>query len=96
MTSLTLTVPDALAEDLKAAADACEMPLEQFLKSLLERGAAEAAEALGWNEDIEADLAAFAEYEQTGEAIPAEEVFAYLKSLHTGDPLPPPKARKLD
>lgn len=95
MTQLTLTVPDATAADLKAAADACDMPLEQFLGRVLEREAAEAAEALGWNHDVSADLAALAEYEEHGEAIPAEEVFAYLKSLHTDDPLPPPKARKL-
>lgn len=92
MTELTLTLADATAADLKAAAEACDMSLEQFLSRVLER---EAAEALGWNRDIAADIAALTEYEETGEAIPSEEVFAYLKSLHTDDPLPPPKARRL-
>jgi predicted transcriptional regulator len=95
MTELTLTLPDATAADLKAAADACDMPLEKFLARVLEREAAEAAEALGWNKDISADLAGLADYEETGEAIPADEVFAYLKSLHSDNPVPPPKARKL-
>ena len=65
--------------------------------SLLEREAHLAAEALGWNEDhsFEADLASIEEYERTGEAIPAEEVFDWLRSLHTGNPLPKPQARKL-
>lgn len=94
MTQLTLTLPDATAADLQAAADACDMSLEQFMSRVLEREAAEAAEALGWNRNVEADIAALAEHEDTGEAIPAEEVFAYLESLHTDDPLPPPKARK--
>lgn len=95
MTQLTLTLPDATAADLKAAAEACDMSLEQFLGRVLEREAAEATEALGWDRDCDADIAALAEYKENGEAIPSEEVFAYLKSLHTDDPLPPPKARKL-
>ena len=36
-----------------------------------------------------------AEYDRTSEAIPAEEVFAWIGSLSTDDPLPRPKARKL-
>ena len=58
---------------------------------------AEAAEALGWNEDhsVETDIAALKDYERTGEAIPSEEVFAWLRSLHTDNPLPRPQARKL-
>lgn len=94
--ALTITLQDPLADDLRAAADACDMSVEDFVRRVLQREAEEAAEALGWYEDIEADVAAIADYEETGEAIPAEEVFAYLKSLHTDNPLPPPKARKLD
>jgi hypothetical protein len=93
----TLTLTPKLVEDLRAAADACDMPFEEYARRVLEREAHLAAEALGWNEDhsIEADLASFEEYERTGEAIPSEEVFAWLKSLHTDNPLPKPQARKL-
>ncbi len=92
---LTITLPAPLADDLRAAAEACEMEVETFLRRLLEREAQLAADALGWNRDIEDDLAAIEAYEDTGEAIPGEEVFAWLKSLHTEDPLPRPRARKL-
>lgn len=95
MTTLTLSVPDSLADDLRAAADACEMTVEDFVRRVLEQQAEEAAEALGWRHNVEEDVAALDDFEADGEAIPAEEVFAYLKALHTDDPLPPPKARKL-
>jgi len=96
-TDLTLSLTGPLADDLRAAADACDMPVEEYLQAVLKREAAEAAEALGWDsaptlEEEEADIA---DYERTGEAIPMEEVMDYLKSLATDDPLPRPKARKL-
>ncbi|MGH6951126.1 MAG: hypothetical protein ACREH4_09650 [Vitreimonas sp.] len=93
--ALTLTLTGPLADDLRDAADACDMAVEEFVHAVLKREAAEAAEALGWNANIEEDLARMAEYDRTGEAIPAEEVFAWLESLSTDDPLPRPKARKL-
>lgn len=97
MSDLSLSLTGPLADDLRAAAEACEMPVEDYLRAVLQREAAEAAEALGWNDadDIAEDLEAIADYEETGEAIPAEEVFAWLESLHTDDPLPRPKARKI-
>lgn len=93
----TLTISPELANELRAAAEACEMTLEDYPRRVLEREAHLAAEALGWNEDhsIEAEIAAFEEYERTGEVIPAEEVFEWLRSLHTENPLPKPQARKL-
>lgn len=93
---LTITVSPELAEDLRAAADACEMPVVDYTRRVLEREAHLAGEALGWNRAIEDDLAAIEEYDRTGEAIPSDEVFAWLRSLHTDDPLPRPRARKLD
>lgn len=93
--ALSVTLPADLADDLRAAAEACEMPVEQYVRRILEREADEAAHALGWNRNIEEDLAALADYDRDGEAIPSEDVFAYLRALHTDDPLPPPKARKL-
>lgn len=97
MTDLTLSLTGPLADDLRAAADACDMPVEEYLKAVLQREAAEAAEALGWDSEpsLEEELADIEEYERTGEAIPMDEVMAYLKSLATDDPLPRPKARKL-
>lgn len=91
----TLTISPELAEELRAAADACEMPFEDFARRVLEREAHLAAEAFGWNRSIEEDLAALDKYEDDGEAIPAEEVFAWMRSLHTDNPLPRPRARKL-
>lgn len=92
----TITLSPELADDLRAAADACEMPFEEYTRRVLEREAHLAAEALGWNRAIDDDLAALDDYDRTGEAIPAEEVFAWLRSLHTDNPLPKPCARKLD
>lgn len=92
----TLTLSPELVEDLRAAAEACDMPFEEYARRVLEREAHLAAEALGWNRSVEDDLAAIGEYEKTGEAIPSEEVFAWLRSLHTDNPLPKPRARKLD
>jgi predicted transcriptional regulator len=92
----TLTLSPELTEDLQAAADACDMTFEEFARRVLEREAHLAAEALGWNgPSIEEDLASLEEYERTGEAIPADEVFAWMRSLRTDNPLPKPQARKL-
>jgi hypothetical protein len=91
----TLTLSPKLMEGLRAAADACDMPFETFTRRVLEREVQLAAEALGWNHSVEDDLAALDEYDKTGEAIPSEEVFAWLRSLHTDNPLPRPHARKL-
>lgn len=92
----TLTLSPELVQDLRAAADACDMPFEEYARRVLQREAHMAAEALGWNgPSIEEDLASLEEYERAGEAIPHEEVFAWLRSLHTDNPLPKPVARKL-
>ena len=93
--ALKLELDGPLAEDLRAAADACDMPVEDYVRSVLQREAAEAAEALGWNHDIAEDIASIEDYEETGMAIPWEEVKPWLESLTTDDPLPRPQPRKL-
>ncbi len=93
--TLNISLSGPLAEDLRAAADACEMPVEDFVRTVLRREAAEAAEALGWNADIAEDLAALKDYDETGMAIPWEEVEPWLQSLTTDNPLPRPQPRKL-
>ena len=93
--TLTISLPAPLAEDLRAAADACGMSVENYVHTVLQREAAEGAEALGWNADIEADLASIRDYEETGVAIPWEEVKPWLESLTTDNPLPRPQPRKM-
>ena len=93
--ALKLELTGPLADDLRAAAEACNMPVEDYLRTVLKREAADAAEALGWNESVDEDLAAVKDYEDTGEGIPWEEIKPWLESLTTDDPLPRPKPRKL-
>ena len=45
--------------------------------------------------DIEEDLRRLEEFERTGEAVPMEEVKAWVESWGTGNELPMPKARKI-
>ena len=45
--------------------------------------------------DIEEDLRRLEEFERTGEAVPMEEVKAWVDSWGTGNELPMPKARKI-
>ena len=45
--------------------------------------------------DIEEDLRRLREYERTGEAVPGEEVIAWVNSWGTESELPPPKPRKI-
>ncbi len=70
------------------------LSVEDNVRSVLRREAADAAEALGWNADLAEDIA-FEEFKKTREGIPWEEVKPWLESLATDDPLPRPKARKL-
>lgn len=92
---LKIDVPGPLAADLRAAASACELSVEDYIRTVLQREAAQAAEALGWNRSVDDDLAALKDYEETGMAVPWDEVKPWLESLATDDPLPRPKARKL-
>lgn len=93
---IALPLPDAIADDLKAAAADHGLDVEQFLEMLLAKHRQEVAWASTLaSSEVEADLAAVAEYERTGKAIPGEEVIAWLDSLHTDAPLPRPIARKL-
>lgn len=45
--------------------------------------------------DIEEDLRRLREFERTGEAVPLEEVKAWVRSWGTPNELPPPKPRKI-
>ncbi len=92
---LHIDLDAALAGDLRVAAEACGLSVDDYVRTVLQREAAVAAEALGWNRDVEADLAALRDFEETSMAIPWEEVEPWLESLATDDPLPRPKPRKL-
>jgi hypothetical protein len=96
MTSLTLTIPDPVAEELKAAAATHGLSVERFLHVLLVKHQEEQAWATALvDDDIAADDAAVAEFDRMGVAIPGDEVLAWLDSLQTDHPLPKPHARKL-
>lgn len=45
--------------------------------------------------DVEEDLRRLRRFERTGEAVPLDEVKAWIESWDTADELPPPEARKL-
>lgn len=94
--ALTITLPAALAEDIRAAAEARGLSPEEYVRQQVAYGIALGDDPAFLSEEgVEEDLAAVAEFERTGEAIPAEDVFAWLSSLHTDNPLPRPKPRKI-
>jgi predicted transcriptional regulator len=45
--------------------------------------------------DITEDLRRLREFERTGEAIPGEDMMAWVNSWGTGNELPPPRPRKI-
>jgi hypothetical protein len=45
--------------------------------------------------DVEEDLRRLPEFERTGEAVPGEDVEAWVESWGTANELPPPKPRKI-
>lgn len=95
--ALTITLPTPLADDLRAAAEACEISVEEYVRLALSAEARRASEALGWDADEswEQDIADIEEYDRTGIAVPWQEVEAWMKSWGTEKELPPPKPRKL-
>jgi hypothetical protein len=94
---LRLDIAAPLADDLRAAADACELSVEDYVRIVLSAEAQRAAEALGWSEsdDPAIDEAIAADYDRTGIAVPWEEVRAWMKSWGSENELPAPIARKL-
>ncbi len=90
------------ADALEQEAQARGLSLSDFLASLVEPDLPPDLKemrdkGLGpWSpEALAEDQRAFEEYERTGEAIPWEEVEAWMKSWWTDNELPPPKVRKL-
>ena len=81
---IAIQLDDELAARLSAAAKEVETSPEEL-------AAAAIARAVG---DVEAwaeDEAAYAEYQQTGEAIPLSSMQAWVKSWGQPDELPPPE-----
>jgi hypothetical protein len=95
--TLTISLTGPLADDLRAAAAACDLSVEDYVRLALSAEARRASEALGWDRDEswEKDVAALEEYDRTGVAAAWEEVEAWMKSWGTDSELPPPKPRKL-
>lgn len=95
--TLTITLPAPLADDLRSAAEACELSVEDYVRLALSAEARRASEALGWDADPnwEQDVADLEEYDRTGEAVAWEDVEAWMKSWDSGKELPVPASRKL-
>jgi predicted transcriptional regulator len=86
---LTITIDEEQAEQLRAAAEARGMKVEDFVRATLQLG------LLQDDNDLAEDIRRWEEFERTGEAIDGDEVVAWLQSLKTDNPLPIPKAQKL-
>lgn len=95
--TLTISLPGPLADDLRAAAAACDLTVEEYVSLALSAEARRASEALGWdkNESWDEDIAEIEEYDRTGIAVAWEDVEAWMKSWGTADELAPPEPRKL-
>ena len=95
--ALHLAISSPLADDLRAAADACDLSVQDYVRVVLSAEAKRAAEALGWNasDDPSIDEAIAAEYDRTGIAVPWEEVRDWMRSWGSENELPPPVLRKL-
>ena len=91
-TSITITLPDPLAAELQAAAEKYGLTTAAFVTAQLEMSLADGSFD-GIDPDTSADGAAIAAFEQSGVAVPGDEVVAWLKSLETDQPLPPPRAQ---
>lgn len=94
--ALTVTLPSPLADDVRAAATARGVTPEDYVRQQLAFGVALGAEQDGCDDDdIDADLAAAADFERTGEGVPWEEVRAWMASWGAADELQRPMPRKL-
>jgi hypothetical protein len=91
--ALTISIDGALAEDIRAAAEARGLAPEEYVRQQLAFDLQ--LEALHPDDDPSIDEAIAAEYDATGIGIPGDEVLAWLHSLGTDAPLPRPQARKL-
>jgi plasmid stability protein len=92
---LTITLPEPLASDLRAAAAKRGISPDALVREELEAALAD-HDALEWpHEDTSVDDAAFAEFERNGVAVRGEDVVTWLKSLSTETPLPEPIPHKI-
>lgn len=95
--ALTVSLTGPLADDVRAAAEARGMSPEEYVRLQLAADLALADDEALFDADldIEEDLAAVAEYERDGMAIPGEEILAWLRSIGTDNELPRPLPRKV-
>ena len=94
--TLTITLPAPLADEVRAAALARGVAAEEYVRQQLAFNIALGSRPDGFDDDdIDADLAAAADFERTGIGVPWEEVRAWMASWGTADELPRPMPRKL-
>jgi predicted transcriptional regulator len=84
---VVIELDELTAARLEAAAAKVDVTTEEFAAHALQRGIADFE---AWGEEE----AAYADYQQTGEAIPLAAMEEWVKSWGTANELPPPKPCK--
>lgn len=92
---LKIDLAGPLADELRAAAAACGLSVEAYVRPVLQRHAAEAGEGPWSPETLEEDARRLADFERTRLGIPWEEVEAWMRSWGSDDERPPPKPRRM-
>jgi hypothetical protein len=96
MSTLTITLPASLAEEVRAAAEARGLAPEDYVRQQLAFDIASGGDGAALDDDdIEQDLAAAADFERTGVGLAWDEVRAWMASWGTAEELPRPTPRKL-
>ena len=90
---LTIELPPALADDVRAAAEARGISPEEFVREQIAFDIA--VSGIDLDEDTAEDEEIATEFDRSGIAVDGEEVMAWLQSIGTGNELPRPRARKL-
>ena len=95
--ALIVTLPQPLADDVRAAAEARGLSPEEFVRLLLTADLAtgDGLALEGAAFELADDVAAAEAFDRDGVAIPGDEVIPWLRSIGSDQELPRPRPRKL-